>query len=53
MKDCPIPQGEFHNTRKCQEIGCAWWCDDYKCCSIKKISIELIKIEEAIKGGKQ
>jgi hypothetical protein len=48
MKQCPFAQqqyGEELGQAKCSP-NCELWCDGEKCCSIKLIGMELIKLGE-------
>jgi len=47
---CPLITGNHPYKRCCQRSECAWWCADDEVCAVKKISIELIRIEENLGG---
>lgn len=51
---CPLMSLRAETTdgasvvEECREEGCAWYCVGEKCCAIKLIAIQTIKIEEGI-----
>jgi len=45
LPNCPFLQ------EKCEEHKCAWWHDEYKCCSLVSLSRSLARIRERLWAG--